>query len=266
MSDLVPPSRSEPSPELLAGYVLGDLTPSELEIVAAYLTAHPDRQTEIDRLMLPLDLLSLTLPANDPPPSLRQQILAGAAAEMVTTNAPISQIRVKSKQPWRSIIAGLGLLLIAGLGWNNYRLSTELAAVKQDLKTSQIAAQDRQKYRDYQSTVSLLREPNNRFIPLKNMEGKTGMGMGSLIVAPTKSSAVLALQQIKPLPAGQVYRMWAIMGDREMSCADFLPDAEGKVLMQIPLDRWEKANKIMVTIEQKEAKEAVGEVTIEGEI
>jgi hypothetical protein len=266
MSDLVPPSRSEPSPELMAGYVLGDLTAAELEIVEAYLATHPDRQTEIDRLMLPLDLLSLTLPENDPPPSLRQQILAVAAAEMVTTNAPISPTTVKSKLSWRSIIAGLGLLLIASLGWNNYRLSTELAAVKQDLKTSQIAAQDRQKYRDYQSTVSLLREPNNRFIPLKNMEGKTGMGMGSLIVAPTTSSAVLALQQIKPLPAGQVYRMWAIMGDKEMSCADFLPDAEGKVLMKIPLDRWEKANKIMVTIEQKEATVAEGEVTIEGEI
>ena len=69
------------------------------------------------------------------------------------------------------------------------------------------------------------------------------MGMGSLVMVPQKSSAVLTLQQIPALPQGRVYRMWAIMGDEEMACADFLPDAEGKVLMQIPLDRWENARK-----------------------
>ena len=215
--------------------------------------------------MLPLDLLSLTLPANNPPASLRQQILQVAAAETAVTSTPVRQLEFKSQPTWKSIVTGLGLLLVAGLGWNNYRLSHELAAVKQDLKTSQIA-QNSQKYKDSQSVVSLLQEPNNRFLTLKNMEGKTGMGMGSLVIVPNKSSAVLVLQQIKQLPPGQVYRMWAIMGDEEMSCADFLPDAEGKVLKHIPLNRWEKARKIMITIEQKQAKEAAGEVAIEGEI
>ena len=56
------------------------------------------------------------------------------------------------------------------------------------------------------------------------------------------------------------------MGDEEMNCADFLPDANGKVLKQISLNHWEKARKIMITIEQKSAKEAEGEVAIEGEI
>jgi Anti-sigma-K factor rskA len=265
MPDIAPQSPSEPLPELLAGYVLGDLTPAEIEIVEAYLTAYPEQQAEVASLMLPLDLLSLTLPANNPPASLRQQIIQIAAAETVVTTKPVEQLEVKARQPWRSIIAGLGLLLIASLGWNNYHLSQELTAVKQDLKTAQIA-QNPQRDRDYRSVVTLLQEPNNRFIPLKNMEGKTGMGMGSLVMAPNKSAAVLVLQQIKPLPPGQVYRMWAIMGHEEMGCADFLPDPDGKVLMQIPLDRWGKARKIMITIEQKEAKEAEGEITIEGEI
>jgi hypothetical protein len=265
MPDIASQSPSESLPELLAGYVLGDLTPSEIEIVEAYLTAHPEQQAEVANLMLPLDLLSLTLPENNPPASLRQQILQIAAAETPVTTQPIEQLEVKSRQPWQSIIAGLGLLLVASLGWHNYRLSHELATVKQDLKTTQIA-RDLQKDRDSQSVVSLLQQPNNRFIPLKNMEGKTGMGMGSLIMVPAKSSAVLVLQQIKPLAPGQVYRMWAIMGEKEMGCADFLPDPEGKVLMQIPLDRWEKARKIMITIEQKEAKEAEGEIAVEGEI
>jgi hypothetical protein len=261
MSDISPPSPSEPLPELLAGYVLGDLTSSELEIVEAYLAAHPEAQTELASLMLPLDLLPLTLPANTPPASLRQQILQVAAMELQAISSPFPELKSDFRQMWRSMVVGLGLLL-AGLGWQNYRLSQELATVKQDLQTVKLAQQVASQ--EDRSLVSLLQQPNNQFVPLKNMSGKTGAG--SLIVVPRKSVAILMLQKIEPLPPGQVYRTWAIMGDEEMSCADFLPDKEGKVFIQIPLDRLKKAKKVMVTIEQKDAKEAAGEITIEGEI
>jgi Anti-sigma-K factor rskA len=277
MSDTAPPNPSEFLPELLAGYVLGDLTPAEMAIVEAYLAAHPDRQAEVAKLRLPLDLLALTLPADNPPASLRSQILQQAAAETVVTTKSVERSESKISHSWislrsttlrgcaRAFATGVGLLLLAGLGWNNYQLSHELATVKQDLKIAQVA-KNTPKPQDNLALVSLLQQPNNRFLTLKNMEGKTGMGMGSLVMAPNKSSAVLALQQIKPLPPGQVYRMWAIMGDEEMNCADFLPDANGKVLKQISLKHWETAKKIMITIEQQSAKEAEGEVTIEGEI
>ncbi len=264
MPDLTPKTHAEPEPwsELLAGYVVGDLTLSETSLVEQYLAEHPEQSAEIASLMLPLDLLSLTLPAANPPASLRQQILQVAESEVAGSSSQIRSPNVSSSSKlWRSTITGLGLLLIAGLGWNNYRLSHELAAVKQDLHTT--IAQNRE-YQTYQSVVSLLQQPNNRFLALKNKEGKS-MGMGSLVMVPTKSAAVLTLQQIQPLPAGQVYRMWAIMGDEEMACADFLPDAKGNVLMQVPLERWGTAKKVMITIEQKGAKEAEGEVAIEGE-
>jgi Anti-sigma-K factor rskA len=266
MTPLTPEPQPENWSELLAGYVLGDLTPVEITRVEAYLAAHPEQQAEIAKLQLPLDLLPLTLPKTHPPATLRQQIIQIAEAEAVAKNQPLRQSEIQPKPPqiWRSIVAGLGILLCAGLGWNNYRLNQELAAVKQTLRTSQLA-QNPQQYQTYQSVVNLLQQPNNRFLSLKNKEGKS-RGMGSLVMVPVKSSAVLTLQQIAQLPQGQVYRMWAIMGDEEMACADFLPDAEGKVLMKIPLDHWEKAKKVMITIEQKGAKEAEGEVAIEGEI
>jgi hypothetical protein len=258
MPDISPQSPSESLPELLAGYALGDLTPSEIEIVEAHLATHPEAQAEIASLMLPLDLLPLTLPANNPPTSLRQQILKIAAAETIVDNAPVRTLAVEPRS-WRKIfpvtIAGLGLLLLAGLGWNNYRLSRELATVKQDLKKAQ---------QEYQSVVTLLPQPNNRYFSLKNMQGKRGVG--SLVMVPNKSVAVLALQKVEPLPSGKVYRVWAIVGGKELDCADFLPDIDGKVLMQIPLKSWEKANKITITIEQKEAKKPEGEIAIEGEI
>jgi Anti-sigma-K factor rskA len=263
MPDTSPPSPSESWSELLAGYVLGDLTPAEITLVETYLTAHPDRQAEVSSLLLPLDLLPLTLPENQPPDTLRRQILQIAIAESLEVVTPIGHSRTKSRQIWKPIVAGLELLLLAGLGWNSYRLSHELATVKQDLKTAQIA-RNQQQSKDDRSIVSLLQQPNNRFVTLKNMQGKTGMG--NLIVVPQKLVAVLVLQKIEPLPPGQVYRTWAIMGNEEISCADFLPDAEGKVLIQIPLNRLRTAKKVMITIEQQQAIEAVGAITLEGDI
>jgi anti-sigma-K factor RskA len=262
MSDTEPQLPSEFSPELLAGYVLGDLTVAEMAIVETYLAAHPEQQAEVASLTLPLDLLSLTLPADNPPSSLRTKILQQAAVGQIAINQPAESSPVQSSQIWKSILVGLGSLLIAGLGWNNYRLSHELATVKQDLKIAKIA--QKQKSSEYQSVVSLLPQPDNRYFSLKNMQGKGGAG--SLVMVPNKSIALLALQKVEPLPPGQVYRVWAIIGDHEMECAHFAPDAEGKVLMQIPLKSWEKANKITITIEQQEAKEPEGEIAIEGEI
>jgi Anti-sigma-K factor rskA/Putative zinc-finger len=272
MTDLNPQSPPEQWSELLAGYVLGDLTPAEISLVEQHLAAHPDRQSDVASLQLSLNLLPLALPADLPIASLRQQIIQIAEGETVTQNAAVQQpeFQPQLQHRWKQIVAGLGLLSglgilsCLGLGWNNYRLSQELATVKQELHATRIA-QNSQKYQTYQSVISLLQQPNNRLLALKNREGKS-MGMGSLVMAPQKSSALLTLQQMAPLAKGQVYRMWAIMGDEEMACADFLPDPDGKVSIEIPLNRWEKAKKVMITIEQKGAKEAEGEVAIEGEV
>ena len=262
MPDTSPSPTPESWSELMAGYVLGDLTPAEIDRVEAYLLANPERQAEIASLMLPLDLLPLTLPSVQPPDSLKAQILQTVAADSMAIT-PITQAPKKPHQWWKPIAVALELALITYFGWYNYRLSQELATVKQDLQTAQIASR-KPAIQDDRSILSLLQQPNNRLIPLKNVPGQTGTG--SLIVVPKKSVAVLILQQVKPLPPGQVYRTWAIMGEAEMSCADFLPDKDGKVMVKIPLDRLKKATKVMVTIEQKDSQEAEGEIAIEGEI
>jgi Anti-sigma-K factor rskA len=264
MPDTSPSLTPESWSELMAGYVLGDLTPAEIDRVEAYLLAHPERQAEIASLMLPLDLLPL-MPTDLPPDSLKVKILQAATAPASGALIPITQLPKKTRQWWKPIAAALELTLIAYFGWYNYRLSQELATVKQDLKTAQIAKrQPAVNQNQDRSLLTLLQQPNNRLIPLKNMPAQTGAG--SLIVVPQKSIAVLILQKVKPLPPGQIYRTWAIMGEEEMSCADFLPDKDGKVFLKIPLDRLKKANKLMVTIEQKSATAAAGEIAIEGEI
>jgi Anti-sigma-K factor rskA len=210
---------------------------------------------------MPLELL-LLMPTNLPPDSLTSKISQATTAPASGALVPIIQPPKKSRW-WQPIAAALELSLIAYFGWYDYQLSQELATVKQDLQTTQIAKQQPLANKE-RSMLSLLQQPNNLPIPLKNIPAQTEAG--SLIVVPQKSIAVLILQKVKPLPPGQVYRTWAITGDRQRNCADFLPDKDGKVSVQIPLDRLKKANKLTITIEQKSATAASGEVTIESEI
>jgi hypothetical protein len=266
MTKTTPQSQPEPWSELLAGYVLGDLSPAEIEIVEQYLSKHPEEQSEVNDLILSLDILPLTLPLDSPPAALKQRIMQMAESEPIADIPPVipRKIEPQSTNSWLRVIAGLGLLILGGLGWQNYQLSQELATVRQDLTNTKIA-HDRQEdlnSQTYRSVVGLLQSPNNRFLSLKST-GEKPMGMGSLVMAPQKSSAFLTLQKVPPIPKTQVYRVWAIMGDNEMACADFLPDADGKVSIQIPFKSWQKTTKVMITIEEKTAIEAKGEIALE---
>jgi Anti-sigma-K factor rskA len=276
MTKLTPHSQSEPWSELLAGYILGDLNPAEIAIVEEYLTQHPAQQAEVDSLRLSLDLLPLSLSADLPATALRKQIMQSVEAETMINAASIPPIAVVVRPfiwwqkaityRWRIGLSGLGLLLSAGFGWQHYHLSQELATVRQELVNTQVA-QSQQHDRltqDYQSVINVLQQPHNRFVTLRSM-GKKTMGNGNLVMAPQQSAAVLTLQQVPPIPAGQVYRVWAIMDDEEMACADFLPDAAGKVLLQIPFASWDKTQKVMITIEDKSATHAAGEIAIESD-
>ncbi len=265
MTEITPRSPSEPWSELLAGYVLGDLTPTEMALVEQYLAAHPEQQAELASLQLPLELLPLSLPADQPPAALRQQIMQAATRETVVARTPVpeSPRQLRSLKLWLVAIAGLGTIICSGLSWQNHHLNQELAQAKQDLIRT-TTAQKQLNSPLSQTVVNILQQPNNRFLSLKSM-GKKPMGMGSLVMAPQKSSAVLTLQKVPPVPAGKVYRVWAILGEGEMACGDFVPDGTGQVLMELPLDRWQQVNKVTITIEDKGAVHAVGEIAIEGE-
>jgi hypothetical protein len=260
--------------ELIAGYVLGDLNPVEIEMVDRYLVEHLEQQSEVENLILTLDLLPLALPTDCPPVALKEKIMQMAESEVIVNNSTLDRAKIQSKPDkiWQSVITGLGLLIFGGLGWQNYHLSQELATVRQDLTNTKInlarqidAPEEKlrqQTSKTYQSVVDLLQQPNNRFFPLKS-KGKKTIRMGSLIMSPQRSSAVLTLQAVSHIPIGQVYRIWAMNGDEEIACGDFLPDAAGKVLMEVPFKSWHKITKVMITIENKASVGAEGEIAIE---
>jgi Anti-sigma-K factor rskA len=284
MTHITPQSSPELWSELLTGYVIGDLTPAEMAIFEQYLAAHPEQQAELTSLMLPIDLLSLSLPADIPPASIRQKIMQTAAAEVATVKqtGKRPKIQFQPVRLWQTSIAGLGLFILAGLGWQNYSLGSANHRLSQSLVTEKhsysrlgkdfsIISDKNQRdgliVKDYHAVINLLQQPNNRLVPLKS-SGKNPVGMGSLVVAPEKGSAVLSLQKVSSISPNQVYRVWVTMEDEDdedddIACGDFIPDAAGKVLKHLPFKDWHKITKVAITIENKSTVESTGKIEIE---
>ncbi len=237
--------------ELLAGYVLGNLTPEEVAEVNELLTSQPELLAEVTSLQEALSLLPLALPEVSPSPSLRSRLLAQTQAQIenestrdaaipkgMRTAAPeIPQLHKQSwsyPNIWLAAIGSVVVICTVALGLDSYRLRQELASTRSDLAR-------------YREAVALLRQPDNRLLALKGM-GTTPTASGSITIAPSNATAMLAIQNLSPLPKGKVYRLWAVANGQKVDCAEFIPDSQGKVFLQIPLDRFLSSNMVTVAI------------------
>ncbi len=252
--------------ELLAGYVLGDLTTEEVTEMQQLIIEHPEIIQEIDRLQETLALLPLSLNATYPSPNLRDRI--AAAAIPVANNIPdsldsltVSQSPKGQVTPrqnfWKLLGIGLGsisAIAIIGLGLDNYQM-------RQQIATNQIELQK------YKQAIALLQASDNRMISLKGM-GAIPAATGSVMIAPMEKTAMINIQNLMPLPQENSYRLWAIVDGKKVDCAQFRPDAQGKVFLKVPLgSALKQSNTLIITIEpNKDMPEPTGEMVMKGEV
>jgi Anti-sigma-K factor rskA len=259
--------------ELLAGYVLGDLTASETVAVEQYLAGSEVAQQELKLLQATLSLMAITDPVIDHAPATAIEIdrLAHLRERIVQpVSSTITQPRrnqILSRVGWG--IGAIATVVAATLGWQNYQLNQQLTMAQQKIQNQQtLLSQSGQQLtvaqQELQSQQALLRQSGNKLLAIKGMDAG-GQSTGSLVMSPVMDTAVLVLQKVPALPAGKVYRMWAMMGNEEMACADFVPDQAGQVFQKISVKDWQTAKTVIVTIEAAKASPiAEGEAVMMG--
>ena len=223
--------------EILAGYVLGDLDEAELVWFNEQLAANPQLREQVTQLESTLNLMPYGLPedASENNLDLRSQILAQVKPKVISR-----------KYHWSWIIGSVTAVGALLLGINNFSLRQQIAITEDRLQQQH-------------ELISLLRQPNNRLVALRaNDDGVTTSG--SLFISPERNTAVLALQNLEPLAGKQVYRLWAISQNTKTGCANFTPNAEGKVNLTINSnDTLFDANSILITIEpQADTEQPLG--------
>jgi anti-sigma-K factor RskA len=225
--------------ELLADYVLGDVTSEEAETVYQLLIAHPELNEEMIHLQETLALIPLALPESSPPKTLGANILYLAQTQSNSANSIVASLRKKSKAKLVAL-GSVALSVILGLGFYNYRLHQELAIAQKELS-------------QYQNAIATLPESNNRLLSLKGTN-KAPSATGVVLVMPKMGKAMMTVQNLKPLPQGKVYHLWAVSNGKKYDCGQFNADQKGQVMKQIPLDEIiTNTSTLVITIEPTES-------------
>ncbi len=270
-----PDLQAERWQELIAGYVLGDLSSDERTEVQEYLASHPEAQLEVAELQATLNLLPLSLPEGTvPPQGLETKLLKSAAAipqeslsskqVVVAQPTPIleeavpSVIRSSARSPWQSWIswgAIAATTAAAILGWQNLQLRNNLQLAQQRnerlaiVQSQLIAAQA--DVAEYQEMISMLRLPENRLLALSGAAGFTETSSGSVVIAPQRNWAVLTLKDLPDPPVGKAYQLWAMANGEKVYCVEFKPDQTGEVLVEIPVGNWAGTPMVSITLEDE---------------
>lgn len=245
-------SELEKIKELLASYVLGDLTSEEMEQVQKLLRQQPMLQKEIDSLQQTLALFPLGLPEVQLPPDLGARILEQAKTEIERHKQP--SLFKSRERKWLTIAGTIAGGIIVSLGLVNYHLQQRVTALHKQLLL-------------HQDAIAFLGQGNINLVSLKGTELNPD-AEGRLIAIPESQTIFVTIQNVTPLPKNKIYRLWGIVNNKKVFCGEFLPDKQGNIFIKFPLDD-DMANSsgVIITIEpEQKIPYPTGETIIRGHI
>jgi anti-sigma-K factor RskA len=257
MTAPLPPEYLE---DLLAGYVLGNLSPEEAEDLQRILLDRPELVAEAQILQEVLAVLPYALPVMEPSSQLRQNILdaltvnnsldhalenpLGHDLHQSINHQSINQSSLRNQIdrpswrrsiPWRKVIGGLVALVAVAIAVDSYRLRQQVVAMQR-----QISGQ--------RDLLAMLQQPNTRLVSLKGMD-QAVTASGNIVMTPGESQAVLILQNLTPLPDGQAYQLWSIVNNQKIPWEQFRVDKKGTVFVKLALPENQAVTRLAITVE-----------------
>lgn len=219
---------------LIAGYVLGDLDPNEVEEFERLLANDPMIMQEVVQTQRALDL-AYAPPEVEPSAHLRDAIMAAASAK--SSSMPVSVLRLdRPGFPWNKAMGLAAAGLIVALAISNYRLW-------QTLEATQVGP-----------------EPETLTYVLQgDRSTRTAASAAVVVVNPETLEASLTAQDLPPLPLGKVYALWTL----PKPGAPYTTDPKGAILIgTFQVDSKGNATKTVVVPEIYRSRDLVAKVAV----
>ncbi len=216
--------------ELIAGYVLGDLSSFEAEELTRLFAEHPELAQEVNRLHEVLELMPYALPEVPLPQHLRKVILEAVDVSIIPQPRPKRSLKL-----WRNLAGSIAALLVLILGLDNYNLRQHLSTVQ--------AQVDRQK-----DVIAMLQNSDTHLVSLKGMNVAKNAA-GSVVMTPGEPQSVLILQNLPVLPKGQFYQLWSVVNGEKIPSGQFNASSRGTVLIKLSTPPATEVQGLVVTVE-----------------
>lgn len=206
--------------ELAADYVAGNLSAADADDFARLVVESPELRAEVTRLEKTVGLVLGELPLMEPPPRLKDTILAAIGAP---TSQPVSQQRSSLAWILGALAAGAALLSLT-LGMSNHRLRLANQQLRQDLLATAPA----------QQATLILQQPATRFYDFEGTQDAED-AFGSMIVDTDGLRAAIAFKNLAPLSTNQTYALWVRHQGQYVPCGDFQTSQDGTVFATLDM-------------------------------
>jgi anti-sigma-K factor RskA len=208
----------------MIGYCLGELSREQSRQLERRIAEDTTLAAEVVRIRRTLGLLPYAA-ITEPPPGLRSRVLAAAAA---------GHIESRRRLPWGALAALAATVALAVVGLDDYRVRRELMLMREVTRAFQ--------------------EPNVVLSFSLHGMGASAGAHGRAILDLDAKKAALVVRSLPALPVDRVYRLWAMVGEKEVACGQFDAGASGDVVRQfaIPVHEYtEPVRRLIVTIEPR---------------
>lgn len=200
--------------ERLVDYLLGDLEGEERRDLERRLASDAGLARDASGLRAALAAMPYGA-AEDPPASLRARVLGAALAESAQTAKATPIGRRRSPAVLWKLVGAVAALLALGVGLDDVRLRRELELQRE--------------------ATLLLGQPNVVLSFGLRGAGWSLAARGSVLLDLDARRAALAVHGLPPAPRGQIYRLWARVGEKNIPCGQFDPSRARVVSAQFPI-------------------------------
>jgi anti-sigma-K factor RskA len=262
----------EPNPtDLVAGYILDDLSPEEAARLNQALAETPSLHQEIAAFGEAFALLPYDMPIVAPSTALKAKIL-NAASQSISppigassqATAPSNVVQIDApRRRWQrwipAISTGIAAVAVAALGLNQMQLSRQseqaIALQQQMAATNAELARLRSELDASRGTIALLTQPDAQIYALTGAKSNPQNGQlatAKLVAKPGDRAVTLVAHDLPKLSNKQVYRLWAVAAPAAapMYCGQFRQDDQGKAQWDAPdVACTKKPLQLMITLD-----------------
>lgn len=221
--------------DLIPAYVLSALDPPDLVAVMEHLRLCRTCEAEVAAYRRVADMLPFATPATEPPPELKLRLMAQiereAAGKLDTRGKSVTpKVTGRSRPGWirgersvpRIILWGAAAALVATIALGIMVIQLRSALDQQVAQTRSLQALLQRQ----QQINSFLTSPN--MVTLNVQATAAGSQThGRLFLSRDSQHALLVVDDLPPLPAGQVYQLWLIRDGERDSGGIFTVDEQG---------------------------------------